>query len=45
MHLSDGEIRAWLDQELDADRMARAQAHLSTCPRCQARKQALLVRI
>jgi hypothetical protein len=44
MHLSDGEIRAWLDQELEADRMARAQAHLSTCPRCQAHKQALLVR-
>jgi hypothetical protein len=44
MHLSDGEIRALLDRELDPGRTAQVQAHLSACPRCQARKQALFAR-
>jgi hypothetical protein len=44
MHLNDGEIRAYLDRELDPERMAQVQAHLSTCSRCQAQQQAMLVR-
>lgn len=44
MHLSDGEIRALLDRELDPERTAQVQAHLSTCSRCQAQKQALFAR-
>jgi hypothetical protein len=44
MHLSDGEIRALLDRELDPERTAQVQAHLSTCHRCQAKKQALFTR-
>jgi Putative zinc-finger len=44
MHLSDGEIRGFLDRELDPDRMAQVQAHLSTCSRCQAQKQAVFAR-
>jgi len=37
MHLSEGEIRAYQDQELSPDLLRHAQAHLETCPRCQAR--------
>jgi hypothetical protein len=44
MHLNDGEIRALLDRELDPERTAQVQAHLSACSRCQARKQALFAR-
>jgi hypothetical protein len=44
MHLSDGEIRAWLDQELEPERMAQVQDHLSACSRCQAQQQALFAR-
>jgi hypothetical protein len=44
MHLKDGEIRAFLDRELDPERMAQVQDHLSTCSRCQAQQQAMLVR-
>ncbi|MEJ2601564.1 MAG: zf-HC2 domain-containing protein [Anaerolineales bacterium] len=38
MHLSDGEIRALLDRELDPERTAQVQAHLSTCHRCKKGK-------
>ena len=44
MHLSDGEIRAWLDRELEPERMAQVQAHLSTCSRCRAQQRALFAR-
>jgi positive regulator of sigma E activity len=44
MHLSDGEIRAFLDRELEPGRLAQVQAHLSTCSRCQAQKQVLFSR-
>jgi hypothetical protein len=44
MHLNDGEIRAFLDRELDPERMAQVQAHLSTCSRCQTQQQALIAR-
>ena len=37
MHLSDGEIRAYQDQELRDELHQQAQAHLEACPRCQAR--------
>jgi hypothetical protein len=44
MHLSDGEIRAWLDRELEPEHIAQVQAHLFICSRCQARRQALFTR-
>jgi hypothetical protein len=41
MHLNDGELRAYLDHELDKREMERASLHLSACPDCQARFQAV----
>ncbi len=43
MHLSDGEIRAYLDDQIDRDELPRIAAHLDSCNRCQE-KQAEIVR-
>ena len=43
MHLSDGEIRAYLDDQIDRDELPRIAAHLASCSRCQE-KQAGIVR-
>ena len=37
MHLSEGEIRAYQDQELPASQSGHAGAHLASCPACQAK--------
>lgn len=37
MHLSDGEIRSYLDQELISPIKERAEEHLKNCARCQAK--------
>jgi hypothetical protein len=37
MHLSEGEIRAYQDQELPVSCSRRAEAHLAGCPACQVR--------
>jgi hypothetical protein len=37
MHLSEGEIRAYQDQELPANQSRRAEAHLASCQTCQAK--------
>ncbi len=37
MHLSEGEIRAYQDQELPASQSRRAEAHLAGCQACQAK--------
>ncbi len=39
MHLSDGELKAWLDDALGASERARAEAHLSTCIECRRRAE------
>jgi hypothetical protein len=36
IHLSEGEIRAYQDQELPASQSRRAEAHLAGCQTCQA---------
>jgi hypothetical protein len=41
MHLSNGELRAYQDRELDERAMERASAHLAACKRCQARAEDL----
>lgn len=41
MHLSDGEIRAYLDQELYPERYPQVQAHLAACVRCRTRAEDL----
>jgi hypothetical protein len=40
-HLSDGEIRAYLDGEMAAPTDALAHAHLKTCQHCQHRAEVL----
>lgn len=44
MHLKEGEIRAYQDQELDSDDQQRVEKHLAACPRCQTHAADLLVR-
>lgn len=44
MHLTDGELRAYLDGESAASNRARLQSHLDGCPRCQQRAQELSMR-
>jgi hypothetical protein len=39
MHLTDGELRAYQDQELNEPERARAQLHLSACDLCQDRAE------
>jgi len=41
MHLSDGEIKAYQDQELEINSQQRVVAHLDTCTRCQQRNKVL----
>ena len=45
MHLHDGELRAYLDRELDKTEMERASQHLSACPDCQSRLGVMQARI
>lgn len=35
MHVSEGEIRAYHDQELSPQALRRIRSHLENCPRCQ----------
>lgn len=35
MHIPEGEIRAYLDKELDTARHAQVKTHLDSCPICQ----------
>jgi hypothetical protein len=44
MHLNEGEIRAYQDQELDQDALQRVQTHLASCLRCQAQADQILAR-
>jgi hypothetical protein len=44
MHLQTGELRAYLDHELDQTAMERTSLHLGSCPECQARYQAIEAR-
>jgi hypothetical protein len=43
MHLNEGEIRAYQDQELEPADKQRVQRHLEACRRCQAKADQLLV--
>jgi hypothetical protein len=43
MHLIEGEIRAYQDQELEPADQQRVQLHLERCQRCQAKAERLLV--
>lgn len=42
MHLSDGEIKAFIDNELDSQTHQRAKIHLDDCHRCAERYNTLL---
>jgi len=42
MHLSAGEIRAYQDQELDAQSLNRVRSHLETCTSCQEQAAQML---
>jgi hypothetical protein len=44
MHLSEGEIRAYQDQELRPDRYPQVKAHLVACAECQQRADRMLSR-
>ena len=44
MHLSEGEIRAYQDQELPASQSRRAEAHLAGCQTCQAKASEIYTR-
>jgi len=41
MHLTDGEIRAYVDNELDTAACSQVQAHLASCAQCQQRSLVL----
>ena len=43
MHLHDGDIRSYQDQELEPADWQRVQKHLESCRRCQAKADQLLV--
>jgi hypothetical protein len=44
MHLSEGELRAFQDQELSASQSQRCEAHLASCQACQAKASAIQLR-
>ncbi len=44
MHLEDGEIRAYQDQELPASQSRRVEAHLAGCQTCQAKASEIYAR-
>jgi hypothetical protein len=44
MHLNDGEIRAYQDQDLPTQARQRITAHLASCSHCQTKAQQLLAR-
>lgn len=37
MHLDDGQLRAWLDKQLDPQMLKSANEHLADCARCASR--------
>ncbi len=41
MHITDGEIRAYLDQELPLKEITRIKTHLETCPVCQRKSKSI----
>ena len=41
MHLPEGQIKSYLDQELAPTEKERVEAHLATCPSCQQRANKL----
>ena len=45
MHLTDGELRAFLDGEFAAPDQVSLQSHLDGCPRCRQRLQQLSERV
>jgi len=45
MHLNQGELRAYLDRELDATQTARIEAHLQACELCQAQAEEMRQRV
>ena len=40
MHLSDGELQAFTDHQLDESSIRRVETHLAACPACRSRAQA-----
>ena len=44
IHLSEGEIRAYQDQELSSSQSQRCEAHLAGCQVCQARASEIHLR-
>lgn len=40
-HISDGEIRAFLDQQVSASDQERIRAHISSCLQCQTQSEAI----
>jgi hypothetical protein len=45
IHLSQGILRAYIDNELSVEARGRAAQHLETCPRCQADLESLAGRM
>lgn len=41
MHLNEGDLRAYQDQELNAEEQARVRTHLENCARCEQRAVAM----
>jgi len=44
MHLSEGEIQAYQDQELPASQSRRAESHLASCHTCQVKASEIYAR-
>ena len=44
MHLSDGELRAYIDRQMAEPALQEARTHLAACTDCQARLESLTVR-
>ncbi len=43
-HYPDGDLRAWLDRELEPEQQAAVGAHLEACPECRALRERLSAR-
>lgn len=44
MHLSEGQLKTYIDKELDRTALEEAQAHLDTCEQCQSYAREILTR-
>lgn len=44
MHIHDGDLHAYLDEQLSPDQRERVALHLNTCARCQAQADSILAR-